>query len=102
MSLDERTVTISVTVTLDSEGSIEEASSTLEAQGLPPDSAISLGVMAVVNYQRHLFLDQMQASDPLMNDEVRSALAGQTARLRIIDEVMHLPEAESIGMMLEL
>lgn len=102
MSVDERTVTISVTVTLDSEGGIEEASSTLEAQGLPPDAAISLGVMAVVNYQRHLFLDQMQESDPLMNDEVRRSLAGQTARLRIIDEVMHLPETESIGVMLDL
>lgn len=91
-----RSLTLIITI---DEDSVEEDGfntdgivSSMESQGIPPEVATTLLLISVYGRVSMEMRREIEQAVPLQSEEVTGAVAALNARLRMIDEIMHLPE----------
>lgn len=63
----------------------------LSAEGVPQEYLVPILLQGAEAYQRQVYLDEYEEEMPMGNKDFIDSAAAMNARLRIIDNIMHLP-----------
>lgn len=69
---------------------------------MDPDVILRLFLMMGEIHYRRALKEQMAESDPLLNEDLADTIAFLRTRMRMVDEVCHLPDLHPQGFSLDL
>jgi hypothetical protein len=84
------------------EGRVDPPIIMVEHAGVNPDSVLDLLLIGVEAHVQNQVRMENADSFPQGNEEIVTAIIAQTARLRIIDAIMHLPFGAATGSSIDL